>query len=47
MIDAIDVPQAPTNLAQDGPLTYAHTSLTLTWDAPVDTGCLSIVSYKY
>ena len=47
MIDAIDVPTAPTDLAQDVPATYAHTSLTLTWNAPKDTGCLSVTGYKY
>ncbi len=47
MIAAEDVPTAPTNLAQDGPATYDHTSLTLTWSAPVDTGCLAVLGYKY
>lgn len=47
MINAIDVPQAPTNLAQDGIPTYSHYSLTLTWSAPLDTGCLPIIGYKY
>ena len=47
MIQAIDVPMSPTNLAQDGSLTYAHTSITLTWSAPLDTGCLPILGYKF
>lgn len=47
MIDAIDVPTAPTTLAQAGPETYDHTSLTVTWKAPLDTGCLPILGYKF
>jgi len=27
--------------------TYAHNSLSLTWKAPKDTGCLPIQGYKF
>lgn len=35
-----------TDLAQGDSLTYAALGLTITWQAPVDTGCLPIVDYK-
>lgn len=47
MIDTYDVPMASTILAQAGPLTYQHTTLTLTWSAPKDIGCRKITGYKY
>jgi hypothetical protein len=47
MVDFIDVPMAATDLAQDVPATYAHTSLSLVWKAPRDFGCLTIQSYQF
>lgn len=36
----------PTDLAQSDKTTYSTSSLTITWKAPVDTGCLDILDYK-
>jgi len=47
MIDTLDFPMGATDLAQDGPSTYAHYSLSLTWKAPADTGCQALTGYKF
>ena len=37
---------APTTLEQGIPSTFSKTALTITWQAPSDNGCLSIIDYK-
>ena len=39
-------PRRPTNVIQSGSSTYAATTITLEWEAPVDTGCMSILDYE-
>ena len=46
MINAQDVPMAPTALQQGASSTFSKTALTITWQAPADNGCLSIIDYK-
>ena len=46
MINAEDMPMAPTTLEQGIPSTFSKTALTITWQAPSDNGCLSIIDYK-
>ena len=46
LITASHRPMRPTNVFQSGSETYAATSITLEWTAPVDTGCKPILDYK-
>jgi hypothetical protein len=46
MIDAQYTPMKPLSLTQGDSTTFSATSLTLTWAAPSDDGCLPILDYK-
>jgi hypothetical protein len=46
MIDAQFTPMKPLQLAQGDSTTFNANSLSITWKAPTDDGCLPVIDYK-